>query len=242
MPAKNLVKQYITDGYYHVYNRGVEKRTIFQDYQDYAVFINCLKNYLTPKVESNLRQRLVDISLSSQERNKLWHLLRLNNYSTTITLLAYCLMPNHYHFLLKQQHSERSIAKFMSSLGTRYTMYFNKKYQRTGSLFESTYKAVLVSSDSQFLELTKYIHRQAISMQGFTLQGDQPSSYEDYIGLRKTPWIHPEEVLAHFSNVYPSTSYETFVNNTNEEGVISHYTLEELRLQGFTLQGEERGG
>jgi putative transposase len=184
MPAKNLIKTYFSDGFYHIYNRGIEKRTIFQDYQDYAVFLNCLKNYLSPKIESNLRQKLVDASITSKERENLWHLLRLQNFSNTITLLAYCLMPNHFHLLLKQ-HSFKSIAKFMSCLGTRYTMYFNKKYKRTGSLFESTYKAVLISDDSQFLELTKYIHRQAISLQGVTLQGDQPSSFEEYIGVRK---------------------------------------------------------
>jgi putative transposase len=225
MPAKNLIKTYVPNGYYHVYNRGVEKRQIFQDDQDYAVFLNCLKNYLLPKTEKGLRQTLNDTSISSKEREFIWHQLRLCNYSDSIVLIAYCLMSNHYHLLIKQQ-AEKSIAKFMSSLGTRYTMYFNSKNKRTGPLFEGTYKAVLVESDSQFLELTRYIHKQALSLQGETLQGDQPSSYPEYLGERKTLWVHPEEVILHFSSSYPSLSYKNFVFDRDETDSIHHLILE----------------
>jgi putative transposase len=225
MPAKNSVKAFVHEGYYHVYNRGVEKRLIFQDNEDYAVFLNCLKYYLSPKLENDLRSKLVNDTISKKERDNIWHQLRLSNYSDTITLIAYCLMPNHYHLLVKQ-HTEKAMSGFMSSLGTRYTMYFNKKYKRTGTLFEGIYKAVLVDSDPQLLELTKYIHKQAISLQGCTLQGQQPSSYDDYIGMKKTTWVHPEEILIHFSNLYPSTSYENFVNNNEETDSIQKFVIE----------------
>jgi hypothetical protein len=117
-------------------------------------------------------------------------------------------------------------------------LYFNKKYERTGPLFQGTYKAVLVDYDSQFLELTRYIHKQALSLQGVTLQGDQPSSYPEYIGKRKTPWIHPEDVLAHFSNANPSTLYETFVKNTDPIGFIEPLLIENESMQGYTLHGK----
>lgn len=215
MPARNSVKQYIENGYYHIYNRGVEKRMTFQDSQDYAVFLSYLKEYLLPKEEDALRKRLADPDVSYKEKDKIIKILRLNNFSDEITLIAYCLMPNHFHFFVKQNNSH-SIHKLMQSFTTRYTMYFNRKYNRVGSLFQATYKAVLVNSEEQFLYLSKYIHKQALSLQGLTLQ-DQPSSYPEYLGLRKTEWIHPEEVLSYFSKTNPNLSYESFVEEESDD-------------------------
>jgi putative transposase len=215
MPPKNSRKTYIEQGYYHIYNRGVEKRTIFQDPQDYAVFFSYLKNYLSPKNDKDLRDRLADHKISTKDRDTTWKLLRMNNFSEKISLLAYCLMPNHFHLFVKQNLAD-SIDKFMNSIGTRYTLHFNRKYDRVGSLYEGTYKAVLITSDEQLVYLTKYIHKQALSLQGDALQGGQPSSYEDYIGLRNTPWVHPEEILAHFSNSNVPISYSAFVKDTSE--------------------------
>ena len=126
MPSKNTLKIYIKNGYYHLYNRGVEKRKIFQDEQDYAVFLSYLKIYLLPKDENNLKKLLLNSDLDYRERDNTLRLLNLNNFTDEITLLAYCLMPNHFHLLLKQK-SENSIDVFMRSLCTRYTMFFNKK-------------------------------------------------------------------------------------------------------------------
>lgn len=209
VPARNSIKQYTENGYYHIYNRGVEKRTIFQDEQDYGVFLGYLKEYLTPKDEKGLQAKLADLEIPWSEKDKVLKLLHLNNFSEEIMLLAYCLMPNHFHFLVKQRSLD-SIDKFMQSIGTRYTMYFNKKYKRVGSLFQAVYKAVLVTSDEQFLHLTRYIHKQALILQGETLQ-KQPSSYLDYLGLRKTEWAKPNEVLNYFSKNNPNLSYQAFV-------------------------------
>ena len=105
MPAKNSTKTYVENGYYHVYNRGVDKRLIFQDLQDYRVFLSFLKTYLSLKDETNLRNQLSERSLSPKDRDKVWQIMRMDNYSQTITLLAYCLMPNHFHLFLKQKSS-----------------------------------------------------------------------------------------------------------------------------------------
>ena len=161
MPAKNSIKTYTENGYYHLYNRGVEKRTIFQGEQDYAVFLSYLKTYLMPKNEDDLRQKLADPTISYKEKENIIKLLRLNNFADEITLIAYCLMPNHFHFLVKQ-NSANGIDRFMNSLGTRYTMYFNRKYKRVGSLYQDVYKAVMVGSDEQLLHLTRYIHRNPV--------------------------------------------------------------------------------
>ena len=160
MPAKNTIKQYLGNGYYHIYNRGVEKRVIFQDNQDYNVFLKYLAEYLSPKDEVGLKNQLADPSLNSKERDRLLKLLGLNNFFLEVTLLAYCLMPNHFHLFIKQRNST-SIDKFMQSLLTIYSLYFNRKYQRVGTLFQSAYKALLISSEDQYLHLTRYIHHQS---------------------------------------------------------------------------------
>lgn len=237
MAAKNAIKVYIEDGYYHIYNRGVEKRVIFLDQQDYAVFLNYLKEYLLPKDEEGLREQLSDPNTSYKEKDKILKLLRMNNFYGEITLLAYCLMPNHFHFFIKQK-SALSIDKFIQSLATRYTMYFNRKYKRVGSLFQAVYKAVLVENEPQFIYLSKYIHKQALALQGESLQGweeKQPCSFAEYLGLRKTEWINPEEVLTYFSNSNPTLSYQqavtfgykAFVLEQDDYAIIQDLILED---------------
>lgn len=226
MPARNRTKIYIENSYYHIYNRGVEKRLIFLDQQDYAVFLNYLKEYLLPKDEENLSKELANPDNTYREKDKILKLLRLNNFAEEITLLAYCLMPNHFHFFV-QQKSAGSIDKFMNSLGTRYTMYFNRKYRRVGSLYQGVYKAVTIETENQFIYLSKYIHKQALSSQGQALRGYKPSSYPEYLGKRKTQWIHPEEVLSYFSKTNPKLSYRAFVEEPDDFSVIQNKILEE---------------
>ncbi|RJP47630.1 MAG: hypothetical protein C4584_00105 [Armatimonadetes bacterium] len=218
MPARHRIKQYLENSYYHIYNRGVEKRLIFLDEQDCSVFLSYLKDYLMPKNEVELLQKLSDPQTSYKERDKILKLLRLNNFADEITLLAYCLMPNHFHLFIKQK-SAQSIDGFMRSLATRYTMYFNKKYKRVGNLCQDIYKAVLINTEEQFLYLSGYIHQQALASQGPTLQGysgNQPSSYPEYLGERKTPWVHPEEILAFYSKTNLQLSYQAFVEKTKD--------------------------
>lgn len=227
MPAKNRRKEYLSNSYYHIYNRGVEKRLIFQDSQDYAVYLSYLKNYLLPKDTQALQAQLADKTVSSEEKDIIAKLLRMNNFSDEITLLAYCLMPNHFHLFIKQQTAS-SMDSFMNSLATRYTMYFNRKYNRVGSLYQGVYKAVRVTTDSQFITLSRYIHKQAIVSQGQALRKHaQPSSYLEYIGKRNTPWVHEEETLVYFSKENPSLSYESFVFHDTDISDISHIIIED---------------
>lgn len=224
MPAKNTIKEYISDGYYHIYNRGVEKRDIFLDQQDYAVFLSYLKEYLLPKDEQSLQNQLADPTLRWNEKANILKLLRLNNFAGEISLIAYCLMPNHFHFFIKQK-SATAIDRFMQSLCTRYTMYFNKKYKRVGSLFQGVYKAAPVIHEDQYLHLSRYIHRQALNLQGETLE-KQPCSYYEYLGKRNTQWIYPNEILSYFSKTNSQLSYEAFVLQNEYENEVFVPTLE----------------
>lgn len=219
MPAKNRIKYYVKDGYYHIYNRGTEKRKIFQDTQDYNVFLAYLKEYLLPKDRNELLKKLAKPAISNIERESILRELRLNNFAEEITLLSYCLMPNHFHFFIQQKNSN-SMDKFMNSLGTRYTMYFNKKYKRVGSLYQGVYKAVLLETETQFLHLSRYIHKQALP--------HQPSSYSNFIGKEKMTWIHPKEILSYFSKNNPRLSYENFMNldEENHMQIIKDFVFE----------------
>ena len=149
MPARNIVKEYLPDSYYHIYNRGVEKRIIFQDEADYKVFLSYLKLYLSPPPE--LPKEISDQYRAIAEK------LQLNNYCNEIKLSAFCLIPNHFHLLIKQ-NPVNGINRFMQSLCTKYSMYFNKKHKRIGKLFQGHYKAVLVKTEEQLLHLSRYIH------------------------------------------------------------------------------------
>jgi putative transposase len=217
MAAKNSIKEYAPDGYYHLYNRGVEKRTVFLDAQDYAVFLSYLKTYLTPKNTDDLLATINNPDRSYKERNAARKALQLNNFADTFTLLCYCLMPNHFHFLVKQKE-EDTIDRFMNSLGVRYSMYFNRKYRRVGGLFQGVYKAVRVISDEQLLHLSRYIHRNPITLasQDHLLHGYSYSSYLQYLGHANTEWVHPKEILG----FYPKSEkkgYQKFVEGSTDD-------------------------
>ncbi len=221
MAARNSIKEFVPDAYYHLYNRGVEKRTIFLDNQDRGVFLSYLKTYLLPKNEDALRAILTNPESSWREKDTALKLLHLNNFADTLTLLAYCLMPNHFHLLVKQKDAD-TIDRFVNSLGTRYVSYFNRKYRRVGPLFQGLYKAVRVTNDEQLLHLSRYIHRNPIILasQDTPLRIYTYSSYPQYLGLTNAGWLHPEEILGY----YPKSGkkgYQEFVEGpSNGDGAI----------------------
>ena len=225
MPSRNRIKDYQKDSYYHIYNRGVEKKEIFRDTQDYSVFLTYLKNYLLPKDEESLNEIIQNRHSTPSDKEKARRLLQLNNFNGEIFLLAYCLMPNHFHFLIKQK-DYKTMDKFMNSLGTRYTMYFNKKYKRVGSLYQGVYNAVLVHTDEQLLNLSRYIHKQAQSIPSLSGSG-QPSSYSIFTGAEKSEWIYPEEILSYLAQEYPKFTYKTLLNEESDWDLIHNFTLEE---------------
>ena len=231
MPAKNSEKLYMSNGYYHIYNRGVEKRKIFLSDMDYGVFLSYLKEYLLPKDTKTLLTILGNQESSLQDKHEATKLLRMNNFYGDITLIAYCLMPNHFDFLI-HQNTSNAIDTFMNSMATRYTMYFNKKDKRVGPLYQSVYKAVLVRTDEQLLQLTKYIHRNSLELasKGHPFKGSpftiQPSSYPEYLGLRNTTWVHPENILKYFSKTNKFLSYKSFVNQDESTEVIREMLID----------------
>ncbi|MEK7567462.1 MAG: transposase [Patescibacteria group bacterium] len=137
--------------FYHIYNRGTEKRKIFLNEKDYRRFIKLLflSNGTKPVVIKDLPQG-----------RSLGEVSKGNNL---VSIGAYCLMPNHFHLLVREI-TENGITKFMSKLSTAYSMYFNKTNERTGSLFEGRFKALHVENDEYLKYLFSYIHLNPIKI------------------------------------------------------------------------------
>lgn len=207
MPAKNAIKEYQEDGYYHVYNRGVDKGLIFREDKDYKTFLSFLKIYLTLQGES------LQVAPSKI----------LKNYCDDIELLCYCLMPNHFHLLIKQR-SLHGMDHFLRSLCTKYVRYFNSHYKRIGPLFQGPYKAVRVENEYQFIYLSKYIHRNPLSLPPYEesprrLREYRYSSYANYLKLFSQSWVKPESILSYFSRTYEQLSYESFIEQAYPDDV-----------------------
>lgn len=214
MPSRNRTKIYIENGYYHAFNRGVEKRNIFLDDQDYRVFLSFLKVYLSPP-EQHFIHPLLGVTGSDPVRPRI-----LGSYFGKVTLLAYCLMPNHFHLLL-QQIPKNGMTEFIRALCTSYSMYFNKKYERVGTLFQGTYKAVSVDGDENLLRLSRYIHANPLEVTGSdpVKTREYPySSFPHYLDKKLAVWVHPEYILTYFRSAQRTTlrgsmSYINFVED-----------------------------
>ena len=169
MPSKNVVKEYLENGIYHVYNRGINKSPIFTDEQDHIVFMHLLKTYLSPITDP----------ITKSKTPKTLH--------NEVLLLQFCLMPNHFHLLIKQKTKE-GMTKLMQKTCVAYAKYFNKKYERVGHLFQGVYQAVRIKDDVQFLQVSKYIHLNPIEIEK-DLEKYKYSSYLEYIEIRKSLWV-----------------------------------------------------
>jgi len=180
MPSRYIEKLYGEQSFHHIFNRGAEKREVFLDEDDYNYFLFLIDRYLGVEPKKDVRFRLQP------------------NYSESLELVAYCLMPNHFHLLLYQEDAE-SVTKFMRSLGTAYSMYFNKKYERVGKLFQGIYKAVPVDNESYFTHVHRYIHLNPLDI-GQNYLTYKYSSLSAWIGQGSYSWLKPEKMLSEFSS------------------------------------------
>lgn len=220
MPAKNSIKIYVDEGFYHVYNRGVNKDFIFKDEYDYKAFLYYLNLYLLPK-EVSIKKIQLNKNLTELEKNKkMAKIFQLNNFYKKIEILCYVLMPNHFHLLLKQ-NNKNDIKIFLKSLLTKYAQYFNKKYQRVGPVFQGRYKAILIDKKEYFLHLSRYIHLnpKELLKDNQKLIDYQWSSYRQYLEIEETPeWLKKEYILSDFKNNkgFGFDSYQGFVEGFQE--------------------------
>lgn len=137
-----------------------------------------------------------------------------------VTILCYCLLSNHFHFLLRQD-ADFPITNFMLRLSTSYAKYFNIKYEQVGSLFQDRFRAKLIETDEYLLHLSRYIHRNPLEFLlptlGVELANYKWSSYPSYIKRVKSELIDSAPVLSYFSKENPNKDYESFVEYDSQK-------------------------
>lgn len=212
MPA-NISGTSVVEVYSHIYNRGVEGIEIFREKEDYEMFKQFLQEYLSPAPSA----KATKTEFTVNGRTYMGSPHQPKNYHDKVVLLAYSLHPTHFHLLLHET-DKGSQSRFLRSLGTRYSIYFNKKYTRKGSLFDGSYKAVNLSDLNKILYLTLYMH---------TLTAASHSSYPVYLRQESASWVNPDIVSKQVIN------YKDFANNMAKQKdkvleVIKDVVLEEL--------------
>ena len=191
MPSRNVDKIDVDESFYHVYARGVSKQDIFLDDQDYRYFLGTFERYLSEKPACD----------------KLGNVYP--HYKDQIDLVTYCCMKNHFHLLVYQVEVS-SMGRLMQSVMTSYSRYFNLKYKRSGPVFESRYKASLISSDVYLQHITRYIHLNPRSWRRYKY-----SSLRYYLGDVPPVWLRPQRVVELF-DFDDAQDYKEFVSDYEE--------------------------
>jgi putative transposase len=203
--SRNIV--FAPNSYYHIYDRGTESRIIFNNDNDYERFLALI--YVCNDIEP-VRIENVSRSKAEQGLTLLSKTLKIKRTQPLIDICSYCLMPNHFHFILRERE-DGGISRFMQKIMTAYTMYFNKKYERSGSLFQGTFKATAADTDNYLKYLISYIHLNPVKLIDPTwkengiknrseseefLKKYRYSSYLDYSGIDRL-----EKVLIDMSSL-----------------------------------------
>lgn len=204
MPYRKV--KFLNGGFYHVFNRGVEKRLIFLEEKDNDRFLAVLHYY---KYKRNIRYSFrSDMQLKSEE----------DKGEKLIDVISYCLMPNHFHLLL-QQNVDKGISNFLRLIQNSYTRYFNTKYKRNGHLFQGMFKAVQIESDEQLLHVTRYIHLNPfVSNLVKDPKEFRWSSHKEYLSAHLNS-IDKQAVLSHFKTAH---AFDEFINDHAEYAKTIH--------------------
>jgi len=189
------------------------------DNRDHSRFMETLDFYH----KSPQPQKLSDF------RRGLIRLKETGNQKELVKILAYCLMPNHFH-LLVQQLVDGGVTGFVKNLANSYTRYFNTRHERIGALFQGAFKARLIETDEYLLQVSKYIHRNSYSLLQWKNKMYPYSSYRYYLFLDKHPFCDPSYILSYFSANNPKLNYKSFVE---EE------PLTDINTFSLLIDGEE---
>lgn len=211
---------------YHLFNRGVERRPLFLTSRDHERFVSLLEYY---RFHDNSKSYSHYLALSLEERASFRKIL--DKKPIAVDILAYCLMPNHFHILVRQNQKD-GIHHFLSNIANGYAKYFNTKRHRVGPLYQGSFKAVYVETDDQLMHLSRYIHINPVVSDVIPLEklDDYPwSSFPDYLGKVESSFITMSPVLSHFQG---SSSYRKFIYDQIEYAKtlehIKHLVLEEV--------------
>ena len=210
--------------FYHIYNRGVDKRNVFIDDYDLERFFQGMDEFNTVNpIGSLYESSFLDQSVRAKRKNK-----------SLIKFIAYCLNPNHYHFIL-QQITDGGITEFMKRLNGGYTWYFNNKYKRSGALFQGRFKAVHVDTNKYLLHLSIYVNLNNL-VHNLPLGGStaklSKSSWEEYgEGIKQFNFCSKDIILKQFKNrreykQFAKSSLEDILERKEREKEVANLLLE----------------
>lgn len=197
MPSPYIVRNF-TEGTYHIYNRSVDK-LMFVDEDDYRTFLFYIYVYVKPS-----RQVL-------RTYPALPFRLQIKNMSNELDVFSYCLLPDHFHLLLRQSNKD-AIPRFMKQLNNAYIEYFNKKYNRSGRLMHGRYKAAFVEKDEQILELSRMIHLHPTVTEDSPAELYQWSSFREYLDDSLDSFCNKRLLMSYFSS---ASQYQSYVSDVN---------------------------
>ncbi len=177
MPYKNSVKAFTTDTFFHIYARGTNKMQIFTDDSDYKKFMYLLKKYLTRNFKEKETINGVELELP------------VNSVFGKVELYAFALMPNHFHLLLKNITTD-GLTCLLRRVLSNYSVYFNKKYDRQGSLFQGNYRAVPIYNEPQLIISFVYVNKNPLAANLVKNLIDYPyCSYKIYKNNLHNKWF-----------------------------------------------------
>jgi len=184
---------------YHIFNRGVDKRKIFSDQKD-------LDRFFQSMVEFNCFEPIGSLFEQSFKKEKI-------KSKPLVQFIAYCLLPNHFHFILEQV-SEEGISKFMKRLLGGYTWYFNNKHGRSGSLLQGAFKSSHINSNEYLLHLGAYVNLNNKQSLGDRTAKLTKSSWGEYLGENKENFCKKDLILDQFKNI---EEYKKFALSSLED-------------------------
>jgi len=197
-----MVREIVAGNIYHILSRGVDKRKIFSDDKDYLRFIHDLFEFNDIESPTNLNYFFKKNSMVIARP----YIHDKRPRKLLVEILTFCLMPNHYHLLLRPRF-DNGITKFMKKLNMGYARYFNEKYKRSGTLFEGRYKSISVKNEAHFIHLPFYIHLNPLDLKSPEwrnkevikfLENYRWSSFPDYVGKKNFPSVTQREFLLEF--------------------------------------------
>lgn len=217
---RNLI--FSKEEYYHIYNRGVDKRSIFDDPQDLLRFLQTMHEFNTLEAEGGIYIK------SFKEKKKL-----RSSASKLVRFVTYCLNQNHYHFIL-QPLVDNGIQKFMHRLSTGYTKFYNEKYKRSGVLFQGKYKAKHISSNNYLLHLSVYINlnnRVHENLNEPWLEDFKFSSFKEYKYSEIKGFCDTSLILEQFKSrdeycKYAETVLEDIVKRKKQEKILQELIID----------------
>lgn len=207
MPTRNIILT--PDEYYHIFNRGMSKQTIFFDDNDRARFLFLLLYFQSPLMFQNISRftkefmRYSAFNIPTDDIDKIIK-------GRFVEVVSFCLMPNHFHLIIKNV-GDKGIATYMQRVLNSYTKYFNTKYKKSGHLFQGPYRAVHIEDDRQLTYLSAYIHKNPTELKEWQKNAHKYawSSYQDFIGDNR--WgelLTPAIILEQFKD---KNEYRNFI-------------------------------